>query len=828
MVPDPRSEDKFARTTVVGQPRLQARMGGVLDGIKVLDLSWGVAGPMTGMLLTDHGADVTRIERPQGDPFPNLLGYKVWHRGKKNAVLDLKDESDAELFRRLAADADVVIESMRPGKTKALGIDYDALAELNPSLIYCSITGYGEKKDDRPGYDALVAASSGLQYEQRGWPEGALNHLAGREDPFADTADIDPDWVQGANRDGPLHLASPWPSLGAFFSASLGIAAALFSRARTGQGQKVSASLLQGAMVCGTGVWQRVEHIDREGFDTWIMCSKSPKGHFQCADGRWIHNWVPNPRFIMEASKGSSLNATPDLTVQNDPDRFGMGPEELLVMAHYQPMLADAVRKFTAPEWVEAAGVAGMTMQECRSIEESLTDPLLLDDGCVTTVDDPELGPINQVGTTYRLETSAGVAAEATRATGADTDAVKSLAAALPPARNAAQAVKPASDGPLKGVRVLDLGLAVAGPFGCQLLSDLGADVIKINSLWDMYWHRGHVAYVANRGKRSIALNLKKPRAMQVLKELIATADVIQHNMRYGAVERLGIDYESLKEAHPRLIYCHSRGFEKGPRMNLPGNDQTGACLAGIQHEDGAVSAGGHPIWSLTSLGDTGNGFLAAIGICNALMEREKTGKGQFVDTSIINACLLNTSYAVAKPDGSAVDRPRLNADQTGFGDYYRLYRTVDDKWIQVAAIADEHKRAFDAFVGEDKESAIAGRRAQDVLKGLAVAGVPTALSDAEASMILFDNAEYKKRRWTVEFDHAHVGKVEQVGASYGLSHTPISMSRPPLIVGDHTAELLRELGYCEEDIDELARDVSIYCDPPREGQQTLESPWAT
>ena len=144
----------------------------------------------------------------------------------------------------------------------------------------------------------------------------------------------------------------------------------------------------------------------------------------------------------------------------------------------------------------------------------------------------------------------------------------------------------------------------------------------------------------------------------EALKKLVATCDVVQHNMRYGAGERMGMDYASLKEEFPRLIYCHSRGFEDGPRKNLPGNDQTGACLAGVQHEDGALHTGeGHPVWALTSLGDTGNGFLSASAICLALMERERTGKGQFVDTSIVNACLLNTSYALAGADGSAVDR---------------------------------------------------------------------------------------------------------------------------------------------------------------------------
>ena len=569
-----------------------------------------------------------------------------------------------------------------------------------------------------------------------------------------------------------------------------------------------------------------MENPDAEGFDTWIMNARSPKGHFQGANGEWLHNWVPNPRFILEASNGATLDATPDLTVQNDPDRFGIGPEELLVMAHYQPILAEAVRKFPVSRWVDAAAKAGVTMQPCRSVEASLTDPLLMADGCVATVEDAEFGAINQVGITYRLESSLGAIQGPMRATGADTDEVKRRAASLPdPAPRPAAQAKPAP--PLAGIRVIDLGLAIAGPFGCQLLGDLGADVIKVNTLWDMYWHRTHIAYMANRNKRSIALMLKHPKAMEALHRLLATADVVQHNMRYGAVERLGIDHASLKERYPRLIYCHSRGFEKGPRMNLPGNDQTGACLAGIQHEDGALhTGGGFPFWSLTSLGDTGNGFLSAIGICNALMERERTGNGQFVDTSIINAALLNTSYAVATTGGGAVERPRLDAMQTGYGPFYRLYRCADGKWVQVAAITVNQRTAFKKAFGSDAAGTFAKTPAAQMLDQLGSMGVPAELSDPTASRELFDNPIYAERGWTARYDHRDVGKLEQIGSSYSLSAAATPEHIPPMIVGDTTADLLAELGYSDEEIDTMAQETAILCDPPRAGQKELASPW--
>ena len=208
---------------------------GVLKDIRVLDLSWGIAGPMTTMLLADHGAAVTQIEPPGGDPFRGQLGYKVWQRGKRSAVLDLRKADERDDLLTLVRSADVLVESYAPGAATRLGIDYSQLAKLNPRLIYCSITGYGRDTADsgRPAYDILVQARSGLLWEQRGWPEGALNHLAGRPDPFPGL-EIPDEWVQGAPRPGPLFPASCWPSLGACFAASLGISAALRARERTG------------------------------------------------------------------------------------------------------------------------------------------------------------------------------------------------------------------------------------------------------------------------------------------------------------------------------------------------------------------------------------------------------------------------------------------------------------------------------------------------------------------------------------------------------------------------------------------------------------------
>lgn len=836
-------------------------MAGVLDGIRVLDLTRGISGPMATMLLSDHGADVVRIEAPGDDPFREQAGYKAWNRGKRSAVLDLADDTDLETFRALAADADVVIESFAPGTTEKLGIDYERLAATNPRLIYCSITGYGRgnSHSDRPGYDALVAARSGLQWEQRGWVGGSAPHLAGAEPLFPDF-EVPYDHVQGAPREGPIFPASRFPSLGAAYAAATGISAALRAREQTGRGQRVETSLLQGALAAGVMAFGQAENLEAEHFMSWIGDSRAPKGLFECKDGRWIHAWPPNPRFILSAAAGDTLNATPDLTLREDPERIGLGVEEIFVLDHYYEPMAAAVKKFTADEWTEAGAIAGVCVQKIRTPEEGLTDPLLLDDGIVAEIDDPELGPIRTVGVLYNLDNSPGEIRGPAPTLGQHTEDIRAEARAASARANASTAAlakatgRKLAKGPLDGIRVLDFGLAVAGPYAGQILSDLGAEVIKVNALYDWYWHSSQIAMCCNRGKRSIAIDLKHEKARDVIEKLLASADVVMHNMRYRAAVKLGIDYASLKERFPKLVYCHTRGFEHGPREELPGNDQTGACLAGVEYEDGGCSRGGRPMWSLTNMGDTGNGFLAAIAICQALYEREKTGRGQWCETAIVNAQLFNTSYAIARPDGTAIERPHLDGMQTGFSAGVRLYPTADE-WLCLsltteghwAALADaldlQELRAGGRFAeatarkAQDEEVAKLLEHALSTLSGaqafakLDAAGVPCELAPGDAAINLWAEDKLIEDQLVARYEHRMVGKLGHPGLACQFSDTPATIQGPPLLVGEHTREILADLGYDEATTEALFEagavgDETVYPALAKDPGKVAASPW--
>jgi crotonobetainyl-CoA:carnitine CoA-transferase CaiB-like acyl-CoA transferase len=811
-------------------------MTGVLDGITVLDLTSGIGGPMATMLLADHGARVTKLEPPGGDPGRHsgwaCSGAQVWHRSKRSAELDLHDAADRARLHALVTGADVLVHCHEAEDAPALGLDFDTLHELNPRLIVCAITAYGgvAAHAGRPARDALVAARTGQHYEARGTAGGTLARLGGVE-PFLPELEVPEGCETGAHRDGPLVAGVPWLSAATGYQALIAISAALLVRERTGRGQHVGTSMLQGALTTTMGGWQRAERPDTDNWQSWVVDSRAPKAVFRCADGRWVHQWTPLPSFVLSVSEGDELAVTQDTTgVKDAPLRIGVDAAEILLLHHYVPLMAERFAKFPAAPWVALAAAQGVPLQPIRSPEEALLDPLCLADGCVIEVDDPQLGPVRQVGRVYELHACPTDPPTAPVAPGthndevyAEADRLAATLAASPPVVDRSDAAAPPStkSAPLEGVKVLDLGLAVAGPWGTMMLADLGADVIKVNTLYDDYWMATHIAMGCNRGKRSISLNLKDPAAMAVLHRLVEEADVVQHNMRYEAAVRLGVDYESLRTVNPRIVYCHTRGFERGPREGLPGNDQTGAALAGPDWLDGGLDhavdgeGGGVPYWPVVSLGDTGNGFLSTIAMLQALYHRDRTGEGQFVDTSIVYAHLLNASMSWVTADGSrAGNRPSLDAMQLGFGAAHRMYETADG-WLVVGALDDAERAALALVVGcgtvddatpfDALEPFFRTRTAAEWFAALDAAGVPCEVSDGDYVLGVFDDPELQERGWVTSQQHPVLGRLDTLGLLFDFSETPGVVQRGPFMVGQHTREIMGELGYSDAEITQLA-----------------------
>ena len=252
------------------------------------------------------------------------------------------------------------------------------------------------------------------------------------------------------------------------------------------------------------------------------------------------------------------------------------------------------------------------------------------------------------------------------------------------------------------------------------------------------------------------------------------------------------------------LVYCNTRGYEKGPRSDLPGTDQTAAALTGVEWEDGACDAGNPPLWSRSGMGDTGNAMLAAIAITAALYHRDRTGQGQAVSTSIVNAQLLATSYAWIHEDGSPGEWARVDADQYGLSPTYRMYRCADGRWLFVAATSPEQRTGLAAVVADDAatsddpekvaatlEARFAERPAAEWFAALDRTEVPVEIVDEEFCRALFDDPQARAAGLVSETWAGSVGRFEDPGLLVTLSSTPPIIQRGPCMCGEHSRELL-------------------------------------
>ncbi|MGY1739437.1 MULTISPECIES: CoA transferase [unclassified Blastococcus] len=792
--------------------------GPVYAGLRVVDLTRGTAGAIATMLLADAGAEVIRLDSPD-DPFAGCSGYRVWHRGKRRAVLDPADPADLAVARELLTGADVVVET--PEHLPA-ELDVAGWTAADERLVRCSITGYGDAAAHRgrPAVDALVAARTGLCWETRGVPGTTIGLLSGRSDPLADLPVPDGAAV-GPDRDGPMATGIPWASNATAYLAAIAIAAALRDRELTGLGQHVRTSLLQGVLGTTSIAWQRAEHPDSESYLGWTSDPRAPKGFYRARDGRWFQQWVQLPAFMLADEEPPAGTSPRDAELRIETDYA-----EMVLLHHFHPLMTRAAGRRTAAEWERAAEAAGVPLEVVRSPEEALLDDALLADGCVAELPDAEHGAIRAVGSVIRLGDCPAPVTRGTAPAGADTAWVRAHA------RRSRRAARPAGGSrgggaaPLAGVRVLDLGLAIAGPFGAQLLAALGADVVRVHPARDEFWMRTQYSHMSNRGKRSLALDLKDPRGLAVFHDLVRGADVVHHNMREAAARRLGVDSASLRAVNPGLVHCHTRGYEHGRRDPRPANDQTAAALCGTEWVDGGTDRGGTPIWPSVSLGDTGNGLLSALGVLQALYHRDRTGRGQLVDTSITYAHLLNASSAWVTPDGATRGaRPELDAEGWGVSALQRIYPTAvgwlclavasDDQWRRLCAALPEldlprfatapGRAAADGELAERLTAVLATDTAEAWAARLDACQVPAEACAPAPGTALFDDPDLAARGLVTSYRHPVLGRMQMAGRLFDVRG--VAPLGPAPLLGQHTRELLLELGRSPAEVDALAAD---------------------
>ncbi|REJ84402.1 MAG: CoA transferase [Acidobacteria bacterium] len=360
------------------------------------------------------------------------------------------------------------------------------------------------------------------------------------------------------------------------------------------------------------------------------------------------------------------------------------------------------------------------------------------------------------------------------------------------------------SAGPLAGIRVLDFSRLAPGPYCTMLLGDLGADVVRIDAPRPPV----RIYEMLARNKRSLQLDLKHPRAGEVLRHLVVGADVVVEGNRPGVMRRLGADYETLREIEPRLVYCSLTGYgQDGPMAQAAGHDINYIALSGVLSQIGTGDSG--PIPPLNLVADYGGGgMLAALGIVAALLERERSGEGQRIDAAMVDGSisLMSAHYST----GGALSRPGSGL-LGGGAPFYRCYRCSDGGYVAVGAIEPQFWRALCAGLDmpqllEDqmdveqwpqRAAAIAARfatRPRDHWEEVFTR------HDACVSPVLdLDEApNHPHNRARSAFERDERGRLHTAPAPR-LSRSPGSVRSPAPGYGEHTLEVLEQLGCSSE-----------------------------
>jgi len=379
----------------------------------------------------------------------------------------------------------------------------------------------------------------------------------------------------------------------------------------------------------------------------------------------------------------------------------------------------------------------------------------------------------------------------------------------------------------LDGINVLDFGMYFAGPYASRLLADLGADVIKLEPLeGDTLRPTTKPFNGAQRGKRSIAVDLKNPAGQEVAHRLVRWADVVSHNLRPGVAERLSMGYETARRLNPDVIYAYAPGWgSTGPDAQLPGFAPLFAGYAGLHHEAGG--RGNEPVPPVGNE-DNGNGLLGAAAIMLALYHRRRTGQGQYLEHPQLNATLLMGMHLMRTADGAVVGSTNLDGRRLGGDPLDRLYPTADG-WLCVSARTDAEFGRLSTTAGleqlalDPRFADRDGRQAHaDALASVIEAALVQGTTDKwcgafeaagvacevpagpDAPLRLLRDPEQRRAGRVEEYAHPRWGTTRDIAVMVRLSGADERPGRPAPEIGEHTAEILDLLGYSEPEMTSL------------------------
>ncbi len=716
-------------------------------------------------------------------------------------VVDLGTGMAAALLSTLLADGGAVVHRVAPPGDEVFDEIYPAhrgwrsvtvpaeagdLDELLERADVCLVGG-----EDHPA----VATRRDAQALAARHPGLVVVHLTGYVDGYAPEAPAVDLLVQARTglaaeqySDRPMYFAVPFPTYGQAVLGALGAWAALLDRVDTGRGQVVTASLQQGAAMFMMPFWMEAERPD----DEFHKVTPKDVQHltFQCADGTYVQFVMGVPAAVAKLYRILGIDEPVDPEDRGIP-RIGASPDTYF---GNRPLIAPAVARMNRDDILAAAAEVGLPaapvleLGEFWDDEQLAANRLLVDRAGATGVGNviglsgtapvPEAGPHERTG-----------------------------------------------GAPLAGITVLDFGSYVAGPFASRLLADLGASVVKVESLTGDP-NRGLQRHflAAHVGKRALAVDAKSPAGAEVLRRLLSGADVVMHNFRPKAAERLGVDPRSVRAVKPDAVTLQSLAFgPSGPRADAPGFDMVIQALIGLLRRAGGPAA--PPLWIRTPYLDYAGGALGAVAVLMSLYERRTAGRVGDRWLSLLNAGMFLLSDLRRAADGTMRGAPPLDAARQGVHPGERLYRTGDG-WIAVAARTEEAANAMWRVLlpGEepppraDWDDAVAARfderasrwRSEELLAALAGAGVWAELCRTDGLAELLDNPASTAAHVLVDRADDRYGRLTGcLGPLVNFSRTEIAVHDRPGApgFGAHTGQILAELGYTEAEVEELLRD---------------------
>ncbi len=728
-----------------------------LHGVRVIDFGQYIAGPLAGMLLADFGADVIRVD-PPGGPRYRSAANATWNRGKRSIVLDLKQAGDLAIAQKLIASADVVLENFRPGVMDRLGLGAKALTALHPRLIYCAMPGFASD-DPRAG--------------MRGW-EGVIAAATACHSSHA-----------AVKVDSPVYCAIPYSSDFAASLAVCSIGAALLERQRSGLGQMIEVPLFNATFTAFSGKLMKVDgQPEIDGASRWT--------HMKCQDDIWLMYLTGRLNKTFLELAGCREGETPPAVAQQ--------------------RLEALFRTRTSVAWEAFCAELGLEGISCLSGRQWLHHPMAEITSTVADFDDPVLGRFRGYTLNPRLSDTPGRVRSPRALPDADrAEILKELASApqAATARSAAPAGTQTLQSALQGVKVLDLGIILASPSCGRTLAEFGADVIKIDSAHrnPVNWHND-----VNRAKRSIVLDLKKPAGLEIFWRLVEDADVVLENFRLGVADKLGVGYEAVSRRNPRIVYASVNAFGRpGPYADRPGREVLAQAIAGMQLRLG----GAKPVLNPLNANDYCTGLMCVYGVALGLLARQRTGRGQFINSALIYSATLLQTNLLQDYAGKDWTEPS-GLDCRGTGPLYRAYECADG-WIFIAAqdcgiagcpaLADLACLAGKA--GSELEQALTQRfrtrSADDWVALLMPSGIAAQREVLKLDRLL-DDPLVRAQGLALTREHEGLGRVTTTGPGIRLSRTPVQPGRPAPRPGADAADILAEVGLAHR-LDEWIRE---------------------